>query len=207
MGDCKSECEKSMQHTNGDGEGKDAMHQSMVRRDRDLSRNNQRQTAKARMGRGTSCYAALAAAAVTFLSLTAQAQDFTLPCAPEVTELRSGLLMNGEQQGMWFHLEVARCMLTRLAVLPELQLQLSLFEEREQATEALGASLRRRGDLAVQEAETAREALTAAVRARRRAEEDLDVWYRHPLFLMAAGAAVVVALEIVAIVIFNEVSP
>lgn len=133
--------------------------------------------------------------------------DFSLPCAPDVAENRRAVLQHEGQSGIWLHSEVIRCMTARLATLPELQLQLRMFEERIDVSEGLEASLRRSRALAVQEAETAREALTAAVRARRRAEEDLDVWYRHPLFLLSAGAAVVVVLEIVAIVIFKEVSP
>jgi len=88
-------------------------------------------------------------------------------------------------------------MLSRLAVLPELAQALDLWEARRDATEALGASLRRRGDLAVQEAETARSALTEAVRARRRAEEDLDAWYRSPTLWFVFGVVASVAVVVV----------
>lgn len=140
-------------------------------------------------------------------SLTAQAQDFDTPCAPEVIETRRVLLEQAGQAGIWFHMEVARCMLGRLAALPGLQTELTLWETRREASEALETDLRRRGDLAIEEATAAREVLDEAIRARRRAEEDLHVWYRNPVFLIGTGAVLVVAIEIVAIIIFKEVSP
>lgn len=138
--------------------------------------------------------------------MTAHAQDvdYSIPCAPEV-ENRSGLLTREGDVGMWLHIEIARCLLGRVAVLPELQAQLRTFEERRRASVALQASLTRRGDLAVQEAETAREALTAATRALRRAQEDLAT-ERNLRWLWVTGAVVVViVLEVVAIWVFSQV--
>ena len=135
----------------------------------------------------------------------AQEIDFAVPCAPEVTGHRSLVLPNEDQAGIWFHLEIARCMLGRLAALPELQVQLRLYEERRDASEALEGSLRRRGDLAVEEAETARGAIAAAVRARQRAEEDAQS-ERDLRWLWVGGSAlVVIVLEIVAIWVFSQV--
>lgn len=159
---------------------------------------------------------------LTFSAVVARAQDephmqdswdgnptfnFDAPCAPEVTESRRAVLEHDAQPGLWFHLEIARCMLGRLAVLPELSLQVQLLEQRREASDVLRDSLERRGDLAVQEAETAREGLQAARRALNRAEEDRDAWWRSPILWFVVGAVVAVALVAVGAYALGVITP
>lgn len=115
-------------------------------------------------------------------------------CAPEITEHRNQALVVDGDSGVWFHLEVARCMKTRLDVLPELIVQLRLYESRRDASEALEATLRRLVDVSAQEAEIATNALSVARRALHRAEEDRNRWYRSPILWFVIGAIVAGAL-------------
>lgn len=145
-------------------------------------------------------------------SLTAYAQDeelsFDAPCAPEVTELRRAILQHEDQPGIWFHMEVARCMLGRLAVLPELALQVQLFEQRRQASEVLEASLERRGDLAVQEADAAREGLSASRRVIGRLEERTGAWDAGmPALWFALGIVAALAIGVGGAYVLDVVTP
>ncbi len=120
--------------------------------------------------------------------------ELRLPCAPETALNRSAVLEHEGDAGVWYHLEVMRCMIGRLKALPRMAVELEQWEVRAAGSEALERSLTRRGDLAVEESEVARGALTAAVRARRRAEEDMYVWYRSPILWFAVGMVVTGAL-------------
>ena len=145
---------------------------------------------------------------VTANACDACAQDLPnveLPCAPEVTENRRAVVANEGDSGVWFHIEVARCMLGRLSALPEYARQLRLHEDRLELTDANDALLRRQVSLAVQEADAARGALEAAVRRAREAEESRDAWYRNPGFWFVVGTVVVIALEVVAVWAFSQV--
>lgn len=114
-------------------------------------------------------------------------------CAPEVTHRNQSLEVEGDS-GVWFHLEIARCMKTRLDVLPLLVEQLRLYESRREASEALEATLRRLVEVSTQEAEVATNALSVARRALQRAEEDRNRWYRSPILWFVVGAVVAGAL-------------
>jgi hypothetical protein len=76
---------------------------------------------------------ALAMALLLFVT-AADAQDdlpdVSSPCAPEVVATRSLLLPHGGQAGMWFHIDVARCMLSRLEALPLYAARVRLLEQR-----------------------------------------------------------------------------
>lgn len=124
------------------------------------------------------------------------------PCAPEVTEdapRRLVLEAPTGAQGVWFHLEVARCLLGRVAALSASERQLGLLEDRLRLSDERDALRAREAALATQEAEAASEALEAAVRGRREAEEALDAWHRHPALWFAVGVVVSVALGAVGI--------
>jgi hypothetical protein len=120
-----------------------------------------------------------------------QAQDLPSiagPCAPEVSDNRRAVLVFDEDPGIWFHLEVARCMAGRLEALPLYAERVHLLGERLSLSEARDALRVREVELAEKEAETAAGALETAMRAAREAREDLDAWYRSPILWTAVGA-------------------
>lgn len=126
--------------------------------------------------------------------------DMDSPCGRGVSSgVQVATVVYNGLSGTWFHPEVARCILPRLEVLPDLMAYTRMLETRSRAADQLMESLRRRGDLAVEEAERARAVLTEAVRARRVAEEELDAWYRAPALWFALGGVAVVALVAVAV--------
>jgi hypothetical protein len=144
---------------------------------------------------------------------TAHAQDLELPppetleaqCAPEVTSGRRQTLEVEGQTGLWFHIDVARCMANRLALLPRYARHVRLLEERLEVAEERDALRAREVALAVQEADAARGALEAAIRRAREAEEERDAWYRHPVFLVAVGVVLTVVVQVGAVLILREV--
>ncbi|MDQ3170036.1 MAG: DUF5129 domain-containing protein [Acidobacteriota bacterium] len=123
--------------------------------------------------------------------------DLSRPCAPEVPEerRRASLARSGDV-GVWFHIDVASCMVQRLAVLPTYVERVSLLQERIEASSHLLDTLTTAELLSRQIAETATGALTAAERARRRAEEELGAWYRSPVLWFSVGAIVVAAIVV-----------
>ncbi len=145
---------------------------------------------------------------------SADAQDVELPppealearCAPDVEANRRATLEHAGDAGIWFHADVGRCMLGRLELLPEYARHVRLLEERLELSNERDALRQRAVQLAEQEADAARGALEAAVRRAREAEEAAAAWYRHPALWFAAGAVVVVVLEIVAIWGFTQLS-
>lgn len=110
-------------------------------------------------------------------------------CAPEVSVRRASVSHEGEP-GIWFQMDVARCMLGRLAALPLYAQRVSLLEQRLQLSDErhlilrdaldIGASIETRYDLALQDA------ITRA----REAEEAADKWYRSPTLWLVLGAVV-----------------
>lgn len=150
-------------------------------------------------------------AILLLLSQTAFAQDSELPdvstrCAPEVTEGRSTLLMHSEQQGMWFHMAVARCMLTRLQALPLYAERIELLEQRLELSDERTALLRRQVELAEEGERQALAVLEASESRARKAEEEADrertlrwVWF-------GVGVVVVVAVEALALWAWSSLS-
>lgn len=132
--------------------------------------------------------------------------DVTVPCAPELTENRRAVLDHGDDSGIWFHIDVARCMLGRLKALPLYAQRVSLLDHRLEISDERTTLLRQQTKLAEQGEKRAVGVLDESERLRREAEEKLDAWYRHPVFLMASGAVLVIAIEVVAIVVFEKVS-
>jgi len=132
--------------------------------------------------------------------------DISAECAPDVTTGRRATVLHEGQTGIWFHGDVARCMVGRLAALPLYAERVRLLDQRLQITGARDALRTRQVALAEEGEQRAVSALQAAVRARRSAEEALDAWWRHPGFWAAVGAVVVVGLEVLAVWAFSEVT-
>lgn len=114
-------------------------------------------------------------------------------CAPEVRFRRAVLEHEGEQ-GVWFQMDVARCMLGRLVQLPLYSGRVRLLEQRlelssdrvEILTEAIevGESIEERYEIA----------LSAALERARDAERSRNAWYRSPGLWAAVGAILAGAL-------------
>lgn len=120
----------------------------------------------------------------------------SVPCAPEVAANRRAVIQYDGDAGIWFHLEVARCMVGRLAALPLYGQRVSLLEDRLRLGDERTELLRRQVRLAEEGEQHAVSALEAANRARRRAEEDKDAWYRAPALWFAIGVVAAVAIGI-----------
>lgn len=138
-------------------------------------------------------------------NVAAQDTDLSAPCAPHVPEeQRRAVTSFLGHEGIWFHLDVARCMLGRLTALPAYAQQVRLLEARLELGLDRERHIQRLRELAEEGERVAVDALEAAVRARREAEEARDAWYRHPAFWAALGAVLTVALEVVAVYLFRQ---
>lgn len=129
------------------------------------------------------------------LECSAAAQE---PCAPDVTLRRLELRVQ-DQPGVWFHIEVARCMLRDLEMALIVREQLRLRDEQVVLLNAQVQDLRAAVSAGREAEERATGALEAAVRRARQAELDRDVWYRSPFLwglsgLLVGGAAVLAAV-------------
>lgn len=139
-----------------------------------------------------------------------QAQDLPTedelrePCSPDLREPRGGLVTVEGVQARWFHLEVARCMLGRLALLPEFARHIRLLEDRLALTAERDALRAREVALAVEQAETASEALEAALRAQNRAQEALTARWRSPWLWLTVGLVLGVGLVALAGYVVNK---
>lgn len=127
------------------------------------------------------------------------------PCAPDITENRRAVREHNGSPGIWFHIEVARCMLTRLTETALYMRRISMLEERLQLSDERLELQQRVTSLAEQEAEQVSGALDAAIGRAREAEESRDAWYRHPALWAAVGVVLTVAVEAVAIWALNRV--
>jgi hypothetical protein len=155
------------------------------------------------------------------VTCVADAQDVpTLPtadelqarCAPEVPDaLRGGRVAvqvgaDTVPSAAWFHPEVVRCMTTRLRLLPEYAELVAAHEARSLAQERVDALRGRQVELAEEAERRATDALGAAVRGRREAEEDRDAWHRSPLLWAGIGVVLAVVVEVTAVWLLDEVS-
>jgi len=116
--------------------------------------------------------------------------DVDEPCAPEVTELRRATLVHAGVTGVWFHPDVARCMLGRLTALPAYVRHVALLDQRLQLSDQRAAQLEEARVLADQIVERSETALTAAMRRAREAEEGRDAWHRSPYLWFVVGVLV-----------------
>ena len=78
------------------------------------------------------------------------------------------------------------------------RLRVKLLEQKLSLQDGLMADLKLSRDLAIEAKESAAGANTAFARRAREAEEDRDAWYRSPLLLGGVGAAIAVAVVILA---------
>jgi hypothetical protein len=141
----------------------------------------------------------LAAAPVSAQELPSLA-ELQAPCAPHVPEdQRRGTVA----EGVWFHPDLARCMLLRLRLLPEYARGVELMEQRAALVEARTALLREQVAVAEREAALARETLSTQVERARRAESRESAWFRSPVFLVGVGVALTVLVEVAAIAVLN----
>lgn len=154
------------------------------------------------------CVAALLLLVMAMPVCRARAQDLPpLPdvsseCAPDVAESaprRAMLAHANGTPGVWFHLDVARCMLGRLSTLPLYADRVRLLSERLQLDDRRIALLREAVALSKAAEDRATAALETAYRAAREAEEAADAWYRSPVLWFALGAATTVAVALVGI--------
>ena len=125
------------------------------------------------------------------------------PCAPDVQVRRAAVTYEGHE-GLWFDLAVARCLLQQTRLVPELQLEVQLYEQRAIAASSLEALLRRQLVLAGQESDTARASLDAAVAARDEAISARDAWYRSPILWTVVGMAISGALVALSAYALNQ---
>jgi len=126
-------------------------------------------------------------------------------CAPELTENRRATLTHDGAVGLWFHADVARCMLGRLQALPLYAERVSLFEERLVLTNER-QELTHRQIQAAQESEArAVGVLEASERRAREAQEELDAWYRHPALWFVVGAVVIGAVVALGVLVYSQV--
>lgn len=115
--------------------------------------------------------------------------ELTAPCAPDV-EPRRALLDHEGSPGIWFHRDVAQCLLTRLRLLPEYGRAVELLEARVRLSDERYALRLREVELASQEAAQARAVIEGAMRRARAAEEDRGAWWRHPALWLAVGVII-----------------
>lgn len=153
------------------------------------------------------CLLVLATSCCVTSAVRAQDLQFVTeaPCAPEVVENRRAVIEHNGEAGIWFHLEVARCMAFRLSLLPEYEAQLRLLDDRLTLSTERDELQERQLEIAVEEAETARDVLETAVRDARRARKERDAWFRHPALWVGAGVTITIILEITAVMVLAQV--
>lgn len=130
--------------------------------------------------------------------------DVSEPCVPEVTEHRREVLAHNGVPGIWFRLEVAQCMLGRLAALPLYAERVTLLEERLSIGDHRTELLRRQVELAEQEAEEATGALETAEQRAREGQEEAQTERDLRWLWFGVGVVVIVALEALALWAFSE---
>lgn len=134
-------------------------------------------------------------------------ESYEAPCAPTVPEdSRRALMARGNLQGVWFHADLARCMLERLQLLPAYARQVHLLEQRVTLSNERDALRQREIDLASQQVTTATGALDAAIRAQHNAEAERDAWYRAPLLWFGVGAVLAIVLIVVAGAVLHDIT-
>jgi len=132
----------------------------------------------------------------------AECGDTTGHTAPR----RASVTHEGEA-GVWFRLDVARCLLGDVTELRLVRERVGLLDARLEIREEQITLTREALDLGRRAEERATGALEAAVRGRREAEEERDAWWRSPILWFAVGAVVTVALEVVAVYALAALTP
>jgi hypothetical protein len=120
------------------------------------------------------------------------------PCAPQISEAnRRAMVEYNGNTGYWFHSDVGKCMLQRLAVLPILEERLLLYEERIEKSDDLVKLHVQMLNLSNGAREEAEGALESAIREKRRAEEQLNHWTRSPWLWFSVGTVTGIIVVIV----------
>ena len=157
--------------------------------------------------------------ALLLFSSAVEAQD--LPEVPSLPQLQLQpcpdiqKLETREIDGLQVDLYPARtsaCVLKRLGMLGPAIDYIREIQPRLRLTADKDLLQARESDLATREADSARGALGAANRRADRAEEreqaaveEMNAWYRAPLFLVTVGVVVTVIVQVAAIAILNAV--
>lgn len=107
---------------------------------------------------------------VLFLVLAIEGSALGEVCAPGV-ELRRAIVQYQGQSGMWFNMEVARCLLDDASALPLVRQRVTLLEEKIQLQDERAVFLREAISLGDQATQRAVGALARSERLRLTAEE------------------------------------
>ena len=138
--------------------------------------------------------------AVLVCSSTAVAQPLPpvdLPCAPDISEPnRRASVTHQGQAGLWFHVDVARCMAERLSVLPLYAERVRLLEQSLQLRDERHQLALRQAEIAERGEQVAVAALETAERRAREADERASRWYRHPALWFVLGVVVTVGAQV-----------
>lgn len=114
-------------------------------------------------------------------------------CA-EGVQLRSVELSHQGRRGMWFDMEVAKCLLADVQRAQQLDLLVADYETREGLQGELTALLEQQLTLAIQEADTARAGQETAIKLRIDAEEKLRSPGRSRALWFAVGMVTSIGL-------------
>ena len=138
-----------------------------------------------------------------FISQAVQAQE----CAPEITENRRAQIEHNGDAGIWFAMPIARCLLRDVGDLTVARSDVRLLRERLTIRDDQITSMRAAHELTLEGEQRTDEVIEQVTTAAREATADANherslrwVWF-------GIGVAVVVVIEVVAILIFSEVTP
>lgn len=120
------------------------------------------------------------------------------PCPEEnSTAPRRKTLWVENVQGVWFRLDVARCILGDLKELPVVRARIKLLDEQLRIRDDQVKLYTQAAKLAEEEAKTATGALDAALRRARESEDALNSWTRSRTLWASVGVVVTVAVVLV----------
>lgn len=115
------------------------------------------------------------------------------PCSPDV-ELRRVVLEHGGQQGIWFQIDVARCLLADVSELRIQRQRLALIDDRLLLSDQTIAALREAISVEVRRSGAIE---TELVQAQRRIESQSH-WSREPALLVILGGVLGFGLGVLA---------
>lgn len=119
------------------------------------------------------------------------------PCAPEIPEPeRRAVISHQGQPGLWFHVDVARCMAERLTVLPLYAERVRLLEQALELRDHRHSLMLRQVDVLEQSERIAIDALATAERRARESEERASRWHRHPALWFIVGVAATIGAQV-----------
>lgn len=145
-------------------------------------------------------------AAYSCQALAQELPDVSVPCVPEVSEMRQLPLEHEGVSGIWIRLEVARCMLGRLQALPLYSQRVHLLDQRLELAQERHELMERQVALAEEAEERAVESLESASRLAREGQEAAEFERDLRWVWVGVGVVVVVALEALALWAYSELS-